>query len=313
LSRGLGLYALRQLLYAIPVAVIASVAAFYALRVSPGDPVNAILNPLALEQARDALRERLGLDLPIYQQYFVYVGNVLSGDLGTSLRSGREIDSLIVEYGGRTLLLTGTAMLLSYLVAIPLGVMAAVKRNSVWDQSAMVMANLGMGIPGFWLALLLIIAFSVNLAVLPVAGSGSLAHLVLPAFVLAAEGTAVTMRLMRSSMLEHLGQDYVRTLYAKGLDVKRVVWVHALRNALIPIISMAGLRFGWIIGYALIVETVFQWPGLGFLLVDSVIRRDYPVAQALALLLTFAVITGNFLANLAYAAADPRIRSGATH
>ncbi len=313
MSRGLGLYALRQLLYATLVAVIASVAVFYALRVSPGDPVNAILNPLALEQARDALRERLGLDLPIYQQYFVYAGNVLSGDLGTSLRSGRGIGSLIVEYGGRTLLLTGTAMVLSYVIAIPLGVMAAVKRNSVWDQSSMVLANLGMGIPGFWLALLLIILFSVNLAVLPVAGSGTPAHLVLPAFVLAVEGTAVTMRLMRSSMLEHLGQDYVRTLYAKGLDGRRVVWVHALRNAIIPIISMAGLRFGWIIGYALIVETVFQWPGLGFLLVDSVIRRDYPVAQALALLLTFAVITGNFLANLAYAAADPRIRSGAAH
>jgi peptide/nickel transport system permease protein len=310
-AKGFLLYSGRQLAYTVPVMVVASVLVFYSLRVAPGDPVNAVLNPLALQEARDALREHLGLNQPIWQQYFIYIGHVFQGDLGTSLLNGSDVGSLLGEYGKRTALLAGLALCVTYLVAIPLGVLAAVKRNSIWDQSASFIANLGMAIPNFWLALLLILLLSVNLAILPVGGSGTASHLVLPVIVLAAEGMAVTMRLVRSSMLEQLSQDYIRTLSAKGLSRWRIVWVHGLRNALIPVISLSGLRFGWLLGYTLIVETVFRWPGLGFLLVDSVIRRDYPVAQTLSLVLTMTVLLGNFLANILYAAVDPRVRAGA--
>jgi peptide/nickel transport system permease protein len=310
-ATGLLLYAGRQLAYTVPVMVAASVLVFYSLRVAPGDPVNAVLSPLAQEEARSALRERLGLDQPVWQQYFVYIGNVFQGDFGASLLNGNSVGSLLVEFGKRTALLAGVALLLTYLVAIPLGVLAAVKRNTIWDQGASLIGNLGMAIPNFWLALLLILLFSVNLAILPVGGSGSASHLVLPVIVLSLEGIAVTMRVTRSSMLEQLSQDYIRTLRAKGLSTWRIVWVHGLRNALIPVISLAGLRFGWLLGYTLIVEVVFRWPGIGFLLVDSVIRRDYPVAQTLSLVLTVTVVLGNFLANVLYGAVDPRIRAGA--
>jgi peptide/nickel transport system permease protein len=309
--KGLLLYSARQLAYTVPVMVAASVVVFYSLRVAPGDPVNAVLSPLALEEARTALRDRLGLNEPIWQQYFIYIGNVFQGDFGSSLLNGSSVGSLLVEFGRRTALLAGLALCITYLVAIPLGVLAAVKRNTIWDQAASLIANLGMAIPNFWLALLLILLFSVNLAILPVGGSGSVRHLVLPVIVLSAEGVAVTMRITRSSMLEQLSQDYIRTLRAKGLSTWRIVWVHGLRNALIPVISLAGLRFGWLLGYTLIVEVVFRWPGVGFLLVDSVIRRDYPVAQTLSLVLTITVVLGNFLANLLYAAVDPRVRAGA--
>jgi len=301
-------FIIRRLLYTLAVMVVASIAIFYSLRVAPGDPVNAILNPTAMGEARQALRERLGLDLPVYQQYFVYVGHVFRGDFGESLLSGKTIPELVATYGLRSLVLAFTALVIAYGIAIPLGILAAVRHNSVWDQASMFLANLGMGIPSFWLALLLILLFGATLHWLPIEGGGDVKHLVLPAFVLAVESLAVTMRLMRSSMLEQLGQDYIRTLRAKGLKPRRIVWLHAARNALIPIISLTGLRIGWLIGYAVIVETVFRWPGMGYLLVDSVIRRDYPVAQGLALLLTLTVLWANLLANIGYAVVDPRIR-----
>ena len=301
-------FILRRLLYTIAVMLIASIAIFYSLRVAPGDPVNAILNPTAMQEARDELRTRLGLDLPFYQQYFVYMEHVFKGDFGRSLLTGKTIPELVGSYGLRTFVLAFTALLIAYGIAIPLGILAAVRHNSIWDQAATFLANLGMGIPSFWLALLLILLFGAKLHWLPIGGSGDVKHLVLPALVLAVESLAVTMRLMRSSMLEQLGQDYVRTLRAKGLRPWRIVWLHAARNALIPIISLTGLRIGWLLGYAVIVETVFRWPGVGYLLVDSVIRRDYPVAQGLSLLLTLTVLWANLMANIGYAVVDPRIR-----
>jgi peptide/nickel transport system permease protein len=301
-------FIIRRLLYTIAVMLIASIAIFYSLRVAPGDPVNAILNPTSMEEARAALRARLGLDLPVYQQYFVYLGHLFRGDLGESLLSGKAIPELAATYGLRSFVLAFTALVIAYGIAIPLGILAAVRHNSIWDQASMFLANLGMGIPSFWLGLLLILLFGATLHWLPIEGGGDVKHLVLPALVLAVESLAVTMRLMRSSMLEQLGQDYIRTLRAKGLKPRRIVWLHAARNALIPIISLTGLRIGWLIGYAVIVETVFRWPGMGYLLVDSVIRRDYPVAQSLSLLLTLTVLWANLLANIGYAVVDPRIR-----
>jgi peptide/nickel transport system permease protein len=298
----------RRSAYMALILLLSSVAVFYSLRFAPGDPAGVLLNPLTLEEVRQDYRERLGLDQPIYAQYWIYLNNLIHGDFGESLVNGAPVTELLSSHGKNSLILGFTALALSYLVAIPLGMLAAVKRNTWVDQIGMSVAALGMGIPNFWLALLLVWVFSLSLRLLPPAGCCSVEQLILPAVVLAAEGTAVTVRMMRSSMLEHLRQDFVRTLRAKGLSEWRILGQHVLRNAFIPVISLSGLRLGWIVGYALIVETIFRWPGIGFLLVDSVLRRDYPVAQFFSLLLVFFVVVANWLADIAYGFADPRIR-----
>ena len=292
------------------ILFLASIAVFYSLRFAPGDPSGVQLSPLALEQVREAYRERLGLTKPIYVQYFVYISNIARGDLGSSLVTGSNMERLLRVYGKNSLILGMSAFLLSNLVGIPLGMLAAAKRNTIIDQAISAVSVLGMGIPNFWFALLLIYLFSSRLHWLPSSGSGDLKHLIMPTIVLAAEGTAVTVRMMRSSMLEQMGQDFVRTHRSKGLGEWTIVGRRVARTALIPVVSLAGLRLGWIIGYSLIIETIFRWPGVGYLLVDAVIRRDYPVAQFFSLLLVFVVVLSNLLADIAYGAVDPRIRNG---
>lgn len=304
----MGAFLVRRGVRMAVVLLLASIAVFYSLRFAPGDPSGVALSPTALEAAREAFRERLGLNRPVHEQYLVYVGNLARGDLGSSLITGKPIGEMLGTYGRNSLVLGAAAFALTYLVGVPLGVLAAAKRNTWVDNVATGIGILGTGMPNFWLALLLIVWFSSMLRWLPSAGCCSPKHLVLPAVVLAAEGMAVTLRMMRSSMLEQLGQDYVRTHRAKGLRESVVVGSRVFRNALIPVISLSGLRLGWLIGYALIVESIFQWPGVGFLLVDSVLRRDYPVAQFFSLLLVAMVVLGNFLADLAYGLVDPRIR-----
>jgi ABC-type dipeptide/oligopeptide/nickel transport system permease component len=301
-------YLARRSGYMALILVLSSVGIFYSLRFAPGDPTGQTLNPLTIASVRAEFRHELGLDEPVWKQYFVYMGHLFRGDPGHSLVTGASIGELLKEHGKNSLVLGFTALGLSYLLAIPLGVLAAVKRNTWVDQTAMGGAVLGMGIPNFWLALLLVWLFSLQLGWLPSGGCCSAKELILPAIVLAAEGTAVTMRMVRASMLEQLSQDYVRTLRAKGLSEWNIVGRHVLRNALIPVISLTGLRLGWIVGYTLIVEVVFQWPGVGFLLVDSVLRRDYPVAQFFSLLLVLFVITANWLSDICYGLANPRIR-----
>ena len=292
------------------ILFLASIVVFYSLRFAPGDPSGVQLSPLVLAQVRAAYRERLGLNKPIYAQYFVYIANIARGDLGTSLVTGSNMGKLLRIYGKNSLILGLTAFLLSNLIGIPLGMLAAAKHNTIVDQAISAIAVLGMGIPNFWFALLLIDLFSSRLHWLPSSGSGDVKHLIMPAIVLAAEGTAVTLRMMRSSMLEQMGQDFVRTHRAKGLGEWTIVGRRVARTALIPVVSLAGLRLGWIIGYSLIVETIFRWPGVGYLLVDAVIRRDYPVAQFFSLLLVFVVVLSNLLADVAYGAVDPRIHNG---
>ncbi len=290
------------------ILLIASIVVFYSLRFAPGDPTGAALNPLALEEVREAYRHRLGLDRPVYEQYFTFLVNLVRGDLGVSIINGEQISTLLWEYGKNSLILGLAAVFLTYAIGIPLGLLAAAKRNTWIDHSTSTFAAILMGIPNFWLALLLIYLFSSELKWLPSSGSGGWKHLVMPAVVLAAEGVAVTARMMRSAMLEQLGQDFVRTHRAKGLSEWTVVGRRVARTALIPVISLAGLRFGWLIGYALIVETIFRWPGIGYLLVDSVLRRDYPVAQFFSLVLVFVVVISNLFADLLYGLADPRVR-----
>lgn len=304
----MGTYLARRGLRMAIILAISSVVVFYSLRFAPGDPSGVVLNPAALEEVREAYRERLGLNRPVYTQYFVYVSNLIRGDLGVSLVNGTRILDMLKEYGRNSLILGLSAVAVTYLIGLPLGMIAAARRNTWVDSLISGFAALGMGIPNFWLALMLIYAFSSQLKWLPSSGTGSWKHLIMPTIVLAAEGIAVTVRMMRSSMLEQMGQDFVRTHRAKGLSDWTVIGRRVSRTALIPVISLAGLRLGWLIGYALIVETIFRWPGVGYLLVDSVLRRDYPVAQFFSLLLVFVVLVSNLLADIAYGVADPRIR-----
>jgi len=307
----MGRFLLRRSLYAVLLLFIASLIIFYGLRVAPGNPGDVLLNPLNRIGLIEGLRHRLYLDKPLLDQYLIFMGNLFSGHPGVSLYSGEPITTIIAQAGLNTLRLAFAAALLTYVTAIPLGVLAAWKRNTRVDQGTMLLAVLGMGVPNFFLAILLIQIFGVWLRWLPIAGSDGPTTIVLPAVVLAAEAIAINLRLVRSSVLEELSRDYVRSLYAKGLQEWRILWVHALRNALPPVIALAGIMLRTLLGYTLIVETIFRWPGLGFQLVDAVLKRDYSVAQVLALLLTFAVIVLNLLADVGQQVADPRVREQA--
>lgn len=304
----MGAYLIRRGLRTAIVLVVASIAVFYGLRFAPGDPTGGVLSPTALEEVREAYRERLGLNQPIWVQYGVYLKNLARGDLGTSIVTGKSIGELLGFYGRNSVILGLAATLLTYAIGLPLGALAAARRNTPLDQAITGFSIAGMGMPNFWLALLLIYLFAQKLHWLPSGGCCSAEQLILPAVVLAAEGTAVTIRMTRSAMLEQLGQDFVRTHRAKGLSETVIVYGRVFRNAMIPVISLAGLRLGWLVGYSLIVETIFQWPGIGYLLVDAIVRRDYPVAQFFSLLLVAVVVLANLLADLAYGVADPRIR-----
>lgn len=304
----MGAYVIRRGLRTAIVLIVASIAVFYGLRFAPGDPTGGVLSPTALVEVREAYRQRLGLNEPVWVQYGVYLKHLLQGDLGTSIVTGKTIGELLAFYGRNSLMLGLAATLLTYAIGLPLGALAAARRNTAIDQAITGFSITGMGMPNFWLAILLIFLFASKLHWLPSSGCCSPKQLILPAIVLAAEGTAVTIRMTRSSMLEQLGLDFVRTHRAKGLSELVVVYSRVFRNALIPVISLAGLRLGWLIGYSLIVETIFQWPGIGYLLVDAVVRRDYPVAQFFSLLLVAVVVGANLLADVAYGLVDPRIR-----
>lgn len=295
-------------LYTIIVLLISSVAVFYAIRLSGGDAVAARLPASATAEDREAFRDLIGLNDPVHEQYFNYMGDLFSGDLGRSLTNNADIFAMLMEHGRNSLVLGVTAFALVFIIGVPLGILAAVKRNTWADNSVMTFAVGGMAIPNFWLALLTVWLFASILGWLPSAGCCSPNQLILPAVVLAMEGIALTVRMTRSAMLENLGQDFVRTLRSGGLSETRIVGKHVFRNALVPIISLAGLRIGQIIGYALVVETIFGWPGLGQVLVNAVLRRDYPVAQFFSLVLVAIVVLSNWAADIAYTIANPRLR-----
>ncbi|MCY4370442.1 MAG: ABC transporter permease [bacterium] len=296
--------------YMVLIVLVSSVAVFYAIRLSGGDAVAAVIQPgSASLEAREQLRELWGLNLPIHEQYFTYMSRLLRGDLGNSLTNSTPIVDMLVVHGRNSLILGGAAFFLVFALGVPLGILAAVWRNSAADASIMTFSVAGMAIPNFWLALLAVWLFASTLHWLPTAGCCSPRHLMMPAVVLAMEGLALTVRMTRSAMLENLERDFVRTLRAGGLSEMRVIGRHVLRNALIPLVSLAGLRLGQIVGYALVVEAVFGWPGLGQVLVNAVLRRDYPVAQFFSLVLVALVVLGNWLADLGYLAANPRLRT----
>ena len=276
-----------------------------------GDPVLLMVSSDAPPDVVTATRRALGFDRPLHEQFVSYVTRAAQGDLGVSLRSNRPVATLIRERLPATVELTLAALLIAVAIAVPAGIVSAVRRGSLVDRVAMVGAVAGQAMPIFWLALLLITLFGVYLRWLPVFGRGSLAHLVLPAVSLSTVILGRLARLVRSSMLEVLGQDYVRTARAKGVAESRVLAAHALKNAAIPIVTLLGLQFAQLLGGAVVTETIFAWPGIGRLVVEAIFNRDFPVVQGVVLVVSLIFVTVNLLVDLAYAALDPRVRSEA--
>jgi peptide/nickel transport system permease protein len=302
-------FILVRLLQAIP-ALIGVTAVAFVLLLSTGDLTQVLLPMQATDEVRAAYREAYGLDRPIPIQYAHYLSRLVQGDFGRSFAFNRPAMEVVLERLPATLELSICAMLIALLIAIPAGVISAVRRNSVFDRAAMLIVLLGQSVPTFWLGIILILVFAVNFGVLPVSGRGSLAQLVLPSITLAMWLLALTARLTRSGMLEVLSQDYVRTARAKGLNELTVTMRHALKNALIPIVTVIGIQFGGLLGGAVMTETVFAWPGVGTLVLDSILKRDYPVVMAALILVASGFVLINLLVDLLYSYLDPRVRPG---
>jgi peptide/nickel transport system permease protein len=281
---------------------------FFLLHLIPGDPVDAILGENAAASDREALRHHLGLDRPLPEQYARYISGVVQGDLGVSIHSRRPVFQEILERFPASAELMAGAMLVALLIALPLGIVSALKPYGMLDGASMLVSFLGISIPNFWLGPLLILLFSIHLGWLPVNERGGLEHLVLPAITLGTAMAAMLARMIRSSLLEVLSLDYIRTARAKGLSETRVVLRHGLRNALIPVITIVGLQVGGLLSGAIITESIFDWPGLGTLLLGAISSRDYPLVQGCILVISVIYVVVNLLADLAYSWADPRVR-----
>lgn len=312
-------YLARRTLTLLPILLLMSIMVFALIRMVPGDPIDVMYGSEGMDEVRRAALSRaLGLDQPVVVQYGKWLWRAVQGDLGNSYRAGMPVLQLIAQRLPATLLLSFAALFLSLLIALPLGLLAAVKRNSGLDMAAMIFAILGISLPNFWSGILLVLVFAVWLGWLPSIGYvspledffKSLRHLILPAITLGWALSGATTRLARSSLLEELGKDYVRTARGKGLAERAVLLTHALRNALIPTVTMVGLQLGFLIGGTVVVETVFAWPGVGLLVVDSILARDYPVVQGIVLVIAVVVVLVNLLVDVIYTLLDPRIRLG---
>lgn len=329
-------YILKRLLLLIPVLLGVSVLVFAVLHLFTTDPAANILGQHATQAQIEALREKLGLNDPVWLQYWNYLKGILHGDFGNSLFSNTSVTKEIFSRFPATVELALCAILFASVVGIIVGVISAVKKNSIFDYAGMVGALMGVSMPIFWLGILLILLFSVTLGWLPVSGRSiigleptritgmfildsiltgnwralgdSIAHLVLPTVALGSYSTAIIARMTRSTVLETLDQDYIRTAWAKGLSHRVVVIRHALRNALIPVITVIGLQLGGLLSGAVLTETVFSWPGIGKYTVDAIIRSDYPVVQGVVLLIAFIFVVVNLLVDIVYAFLDPRIK-----
>jgi peptide/nickel transport system permease protein len=301
-------YLIRRVLLAIPVLLLTALLVFSALHLSGGDPVMMLVPAIAPQETRDAVRAKMGFDKPLPVQFLTYMSNVLRGDFGRSILSRRPVSELILEKLPVTVELGVASLALAYLLSIPLGTIAALNRNSFLDWSSMILALIGVSMAGFWLGLLLIYAFAVNLRWFPPTGYGTIRHLVLPALALGLPRVGRIARITRSSLLEVIEEDYIRTARAKGLRERAVVFRHALRNALIPIISLLGLDLGYIVGGSVVIEHVFARPGIGDMMLRAIYSRDFPVLQGSMFVLALAVILSNITADVLYTLIDPRIR-----
>ncbi|NWG15205.1 MAG: ABC transporter permease [Chloroflexi bacterium] len=329
-------YIIRRALESIPVIIGVSILVFLLLRLIPGDPAVAILGERATPENVAAIRERLGLNKPLPEQYVIWIGNLLQGDLGNTVRGNIPIANELRSRFPATIELSLVAITLASVIGVPMGIISAVRRNSVVDTTTMFGALLGVSVPIFVLGLLLIYLFGVQLKLLPFIGridssieletrtglfvvdsiltgnwealQNTISHLILPAVTLFTVPLAIIARITRSSMLEVLNQDYIRTARAKGLGERPVIFSHALRNALLPIITIIGLQLGTLLSGAVLTETIYSWPGIGKWLFDSIIARDYPIVQSVTLVVSLIYVIINYVVDILYALVDPRIR-----
>lgn len=328
---------IERLLHLIPVLLGVSVIVFLMMTLTPGDPVEIMIGDQNITEEGEAqLRRDLGLDKPVFQRFFVFLGNAVQGDFGLSFYHRRPVTDVIAERLPATIELSLVALIIALVTAIPLGVLAAIRKNSIFDKLATVGSLLGVSLPGFWFGILLLMLFAVHLHILPVSGrigfdsevepithlllvdsllrgrfdafGDALSHIILPAITLGLPMTAILMRVTRTSMLEVLRQDYVTFAEAKGLNRNRILFRHALKNALIPTVSVAAIETGSLLGGNMIVETVFGWPGLGRLVVESIFLRNYPLVQAAVLFYAVTYVMLNFLADILYTVLNPRVK-----
>jgi peptide/nickel transport system permease protein len=300
-------YFTRRLLQSLVVLLGVSFVVFFILHLT-GDPALVLLPPDASPEDVRRFREVMGFNDPFFVQYGRFLAGALRGDFGQSIRHGESAFHLVVERLPATFELAGAALLIALALAIPAGIVSAVRRNSLLDYVSTVVALLGQSMPTFWLGIMLILLFSVQFHLLPSSGRGTLEHLVLPAVTLGLFTTARITRLTRSGMLEVLGQDYIRTARAKGVSDPPVVWKHALKNAAIPIVTIVGIELGTLLGGSVITETIFAWPGVGRLSLQAIANRDYPVVQAAVFLLATTFVIVNLMVDVVYTYLDPRIR-----
>jgi peptide/nickel transport system permease protein len=301
-------YLVKRLLLTVPVLLGVATLVFALIHLVPGDPAQSMLGEGASQQEIDQLRQKLGLDRPLLVQYQSFLTGLVRGDLGSSFRYGTPVTREIRDRLFRTFQLAFAAMFVALLIAVPLGILAAVFRGTAVDHAAMTLALVGISMPNFWLGPLLAILFAVYLGWLPVAGTGSLAHLVLPAVTLGAALAAILARMTRASLLEELRELYVLAARARGLSHARAIVRHAFRNSLIPVVTIIGLQFGAVLTGTIITETIFAWPGVGRLLIQAINFRDYPLVQGCILFISFTYVMMNLLTDLTYGLLDPRIR-----
>ncbi len=283
---------------------------FFIIHLIPGDPVDIMLGEGARAGDREKLRHELGLDQPVGKQFMAYMGSLAKADLGKSLHTKKPVTMEIWARFPATLKLTLAAILIAMLIAIPVGVLSAAKQHSWVDQGSLLFSLFAVSMPNFWLGPLLILLFSIQLGWLPVSGSGSLAHLVLPAVTLGASLSAILTRMTRASMLEVLGEDYLRTAKAKGLSRIKILMKHGLMNALLPIVTIGGIQFGVLLSGSIITETIFSWPGIGRLTIQAIQTRDYPMVQGCILFISLCYVLVNLATDILYSVLDPRIRVG---
>ena len=301
-------YLIKRLSGAVFVLFGITTLVFLLIHLVPGDPVEVMLGETARPADREALRHALGLDLPLLQQWWHYLSGIIHFDLGQSLHSKRAVSQLLVERLPATAILSIASMFVAIIIALPLGLLAAVYKGSIWDRLAMMTAMLGVSIPNFVMGPILIIIFALWLGWFPVSGNEGFASLVLPALTLGTALAAILSRMVRASMLEVLQEDYIRAARARGLNEFHVLGLHALRNAALPVITILGMQFGALLAGAVITETIFAWPGIGQLMIESIQKRDYPIVQACVLLISVTYVLVNLLTDILYTNLDPRVK-----
>lgn len=307
---GLRRYVVRRLIAAIPVVLGATVIVFSIMHLTRGDPVSLMVGHRASEERKAELRQQLGLDRPIYVQYARWLGGMVRGDLGDSIVAKRPVLGLILARLPYTLRLTVTALFLSIIAGIPIGIVSAVKQYSVLDYASMSVALVGLSMPGFWLGMMLMLLFGLRLGWVPISGHIGIKSLILPSLTLALPETAMIARLIRSEMLEVIRDDYILTARAKGLRETIVMYKHALRNAIIPVVVYLFLGIPWLVSGAVVIETIFAWPGMGQLMYRSIVAKDFPIVQGIVFIIALLTVLCNLLGDLLTGLLDPRIRLG---